>query len=331
VRDADLLQVDGLSVQAPRGNATATLLAGVSFTVSTGEIVGLVGESGSGKTLTGLSILGLLPGWARVQGRILFKGEDLLRAPTARRRAMRGSEVSMIFQEPRAALNPSLPVGRQITDVLRTHLDITRRDAVEQALAMLAQVGLPQPKKCFSAYTHELSGGMCQRVMIAMSLACGPDLLIADEPTTALDVTIQAQIMDLLRRLARERHVAILLISHNLAVVAALCDRVVTLYSGEVVNIDSKRGLLTKPKHPYVRSLLDAVERRGESVERPATQATSQAGRQRTSGHGCRYSSRCPFVVERCRAEHPALEVAGDGSATRCCRRDEIELRGITE
>ena len=326
----ELLRVEGLTVQAPRGTSSRrNLLQDVGFTVSAGEIVGLVGESGSGKTMTGLGILGLLPEWANVQGRILYNGEDLQLASSTRRRALRGSKLSMIFQEPRAALNPALPMGAQISDVLRTHLGLGRREAKELALTLLAQVGLPHPRTSYSAYAHELSGGMCQRVMIAMALSCGPDLLIADEPTTALDVTIQAQIMDLLRRVAAERRVAVLLISHNLALVASLCNRVITMYSGEVVNIDSKARLLTNPRHPYVRSLLESaaatVNLQSEQTRRAETAVLVSTLK------GCRYAPRCPLAVQRCADEHPQLEEIGDAAETRCWRHAELQPPGSSE
>ncbi|MGK8557634.1 ABC transporter ATP-binding protein [Nocardia gipuzkoensis] len=316
---APLLIVDDLSLRLP---AAGRLLREIGFELDAGEVVGLVGESGSGKTLTGLGILGLYPPGAEVAGRIVFDGDDLLRASPDRLRAVRGRDLSMIFQEPKSSLNPVLTIGRQISHVLRAHQRITRRQASARAVELLGRVGLPGPDRLLHAFPHELSGGMCQRVMIAMALACGPKLLIADEPTTALDVTIQAQIIELLRKLADEEGLSILLISHDLGVVADLCDRVVTMYAGEVVDIASRDDLLRRPTHPYSQNLLQAtaLEMR---IDKSAPAREPALDRE-----GCAYQPRCAYAVDRCRTTHPDLVFAGR-SATRCLRSSELDLDGL--
>jgi peptide/nickel transport system ATP-binding protein len=317
-----VLRVDGLRLAL----AGVTLLSGVSLTAARGEMVGLVGESGSGKTLTGLSILGLLPPGATVAGRIEVAGTDMTSAAPGVLRRLRGAQVSMIFQEPRSSLSPALTVGRQIVDVLRAHLPVSRKEAAATALSLLGQVGLPSPRRCFAAYPHELSGGMCQRVMIAMALACGPSLLIADEPTTALDVTVQAQIITLLRSIADERGLSVLLITHNLAVVTQVCDRVVTMYCGQVVNADTTAGVLDAPSHPYTWALLEA----GRLQLRPGGPAAraelpGQPASPSRPPQGCRFHPRCPFAVADCTTNVPEL-VAVRGGQTRCLRHADLTL-----
>ncbi len=303
------------------------LLSDISLTVDRGEMVGLVGESGSGKTLTGLSILGLVPHGARITGSVRVSGVDMTTAPPAVLRQTRGAQVSMIFQEPRSSLSSALPVGRQIADVLRAHLDMTRRQAGAAALSLLGQVGLPSPRTCFGAYPHELSGGMCQRVMIAMALACGPGLLIADEPTTALDVTVQAQIITLLRSIADERGLAVLLITHNLAVITQVCDRVITMYCGQVVNADTTDHVLSAPTHPYTWALLESgrVQLGGSDADSASAELAGQPASPVYPPSGCRFHPRCPFAQPRCAAAVPEL-TAVNGGKTRCVRHGELLL-----
>lgn len=303
------------------------LLSDVSFFLRAGEVVGLVGESGSGKTLTGLSIMGLMPAGAVASGQVSFQGTDLLTAGSQELRRLRGSEISMIFQEPRASLHPARPIGKQIVDVIRAHEKVSKDTARARARELLSEVGLPDPRRTMSSYTHQLSGGMCQRVMIAMALICEPRLLIADEPTTALDVTIQAQIMALLRRLADERGLSILLISHNLGVVSDLCSRVITMYCGQVVNIDDTDRLLREPAHPYPSALLAASNVDLDHPEEwagiggsPANPADPPAG--------CRFHPRCPYRIPACETVQPPLEHTHSRALTRCIRHNEIELRG---
>ena len=317
-----LLTVDGLCLSI----GAAALLNDITFTVDRGEVVGVVGESGSGKTLTGLSVLGLVPPGARLAGRVTVSGTELTSAPRDVLRAMRGGEVSMIFQEPRSSLNPAMPIGRQIADVIRAHRSASRRQATVAAISLLGRVGLPSPRTTFAAYPHELSGGMCQRAMIAMALACGPSLLIADEPTTALDVTVQAQIIALLRSIADERGLAVLLITHNLAVVTQVCDRIITMYCGQIVNADSTRAVVTAPSHPYTWALLSAGRPELASAGfRDPAELTGQPASPVSPPAGCRFHPRCPVAEPRCANTVPGL-VAADGGQTRCLRYPELVL-----
>jgi peptide/nickel transport system ATP-binding protein len=324
-----LLEVDRLALAI----GGTRLLSDVSFSCAPGDVVGLVGESGSGKTLTGLSIMGLLPAGSEVGGAVRFEGANLFDAGPEELRRLRGTRLSMIFQEPRASLHPARPVGKQIVDVVRAHEDVSTAVARDRACDLLAQVGLPSPRHTMTAYTHELSGGMCQRVMIAMALVCEPALLIADEPTTALDVTIQAQIIALLRELAEERGLSVLLISHNLGVVADLCSRVVTMYCGQVVNVDSTRQLLRRPRHPYPWALLQASDvdpllsaERGGPGWAGITGSPADPARPPV---GCRFHPRCPHRIAACETTVPPLEPTDSGAVTRCIRHAELHLGGV--
>jgi peptide/nickel transport system ATP-binding protein len=317
---APVLAVTGLALRL----GAATLLDDVSFSIGRGEVAGLVGESGSGKTLTGLSILGLAPRGALVTGSVRLSGTELTTAAPSALRAIRGSELSMIFQDPRSSLNPALSIGRQITDVIRAHAHVSRRAATATAVSLLGQVGLPSPRVSFAAHPHELSGGMCQRAMIAMALACDPRLLIADEPTTALDVTVQAQIMALLRSIADERGLSVLLITHNLAVVTQLCDRVITMYCGQIVNVDTTYRVVTAPAHPYTWSLLEAGRAR-QPAGAAGAGLTGQPASPDSPPSGCRFHPRCPFAQARCAQSSPDLVSAG-GGLTRCLRHGELRL-----
>jgi peptide/nickel transport system ATP-binding protein len=331
-----LLTVRGLTLTL----GGARLLDGVDLTAVPGEVTGIVGESGSGKTLTGLAILGLNPPGSRLGGCIEYDGTDLVAAGPQARQGLRGKQISMIFQEPRSSLNPALPVGRQITDVMRAHLPVSRRQAAADALELLGRVGLPDPRGCFTAYPHELSGGMCQRAMIAMALSCGPRLLVADEPTTALDVTVQAQIVSLLRSIADEQDLAVLLITHNLAVVTEICDRVVTMYCGQVVADGGTRQVVTAPAHPYTWALISAARPAlpGEGADAggpggpggPQAELAGQPANPADPPDGCRFHPRCPFVEPACTAGDPQLAAAGDGETTRCLRHAELALVGIS-
>jgi len=316
-----LLKARGLSVAI---NGTQ-LVSSIGFDLRPGEIVGLLGESGSGKTLTGLSVLGLLPPGSSVGGTVEFRGQNLLTMPRARLREVRGKAISMIFQEPRASLNPALPVGRQIRDVIRSHEDVTKADADARAEALLREVALPDPRALMKARPRELSGGMCQRVMIAMALACGPELLIADEPTTALDATVQAGIMRLLRRIARTRRLSVLLISHNLGVISEVCDRVVVIYCGEVVHADTIESLLERPLHPYSWALLKAAQIDLDQPDLSSALGGTAASPADPPG-GCRFHPRCPFATEQCAATHPELDLLSSSTQVRCLRHEELQL-----
>jgi len=306
------------------------LLDDVTFSVGRSELVGLVGESGSGKTLTGLSIMGLTPVGTRLTGSIRFANLELLGATQKELRTLRGRRMSMIFQEPRASLNPAITIGRQIVDVIRVHSPtLSKDDAQKNALSLLGQVGIPSPRTSFGSYPHELSGGMCQRVMIAMALSGNPALLIADEPTTALDVTVQAQIIALLRSISDEHDLSILLISHNLAVVSDMCDRVVTMYCGQVINAGSTERVVTVPTHPYTRALVMAAsdELAITGDEDQQAQLEGQPASPTDPPSGCRYHPRCPFAEPRCSLTVPKLVTVDNGGQTRCLRYGELDLR----
>ena len=320
-----LLEIDGLvtSFQTPRGALRA--VDGVSLRVQRGQTVCIAGESGCGKSVTALSVMGLLPSAARIeQGAIRFNGVDLLTLPPAQRRGLRGRAMAMVFQEPMSALNPVQSVGRQVAEVFAIHGTAGRVEARGKVLALLHRVGIADPERRYDEYPHQMSGGMKQRVMIAMALANGPDLLIADEPTTALDVTIEAQVLQLLREARRELGTGILFVTHDLAVVAGIADRVVVMVAGRVVEQGSVLDVLETPAHPYTIALLAARPRPGVTRrvgERlPAIPGAVPSPFERVDG--CRYQARCPRVQARCRTDAPALarvtRGAGDGHAAAC-------------
>src|SRR6188768_2320500 len=255
-----LLDVKGLRTSFHLSSGTVRAVTGVNFSVRRGEILGLVGESGCGKSVTSLSIMGLVAPPGKVnEGQVMFDGADLLTLDEEKMRKIRGNRISMIFQQPTSSLNPVLNVGYQIGEVFQAHRNMKKKAALDKALEMMRMVGIPDPERRLKAYPHEMSGGMAQRVMIAMALACEPELLIADEPTTALDVTIQAQILDLMRRLQRETNTAIILITHDLGVVAEMCDPVAVMYAGEIIEQTDTRTLFNKPLHPYTQGLIGSV------------------------------------------------------------------------
>ncbi|MDQ6917567.1 MAG: ABC transporter ATP-binding protein [Pseudomonadota bacterium] len=294
---------------------------GVSFSVGPGRTLGIVGESGCGKSVTALSIMGLVPQPpGRIAGgSILFDGVDLLRLSQASMRELRGDRISMIFQEPMTSLNPVLTVGEQIVEGILRHRSISRGAAKDLAIAMLRMVHIPSPEERFSDYPHRLSGGMRQRVMVAMALACKPKLLIADEPTTALDVTIQAQILDLMRTLREETGTAIILITHDLGVVAELADDVVVMYAGRIVERATVAALFAEPQHPYTVGLLGSIPRLDIEQDRLAA-IEGQVPNPLAPVSGCRFHPRCPFVIDRCLHEDPPLIDLGDGHESACWR-----------
>ena len=312
-----LLDVHGLTVALPR----STPVADLSFAVHRGETVAIVGESGSGKSLTALALLGLLPPAARIAGgRITFGDRDLTLMADRELRHLRGREIAMIFQEPMTSLNPVISIGRQIVEVLRRHEALTRSAARRRAIELLDLVRIPEPDRRFDEYPHQLSGGMRQRVMIAIAIACSPKLLIADEPTTALDVTIQAQVLDLLDRLRRDLDMALLLITHDLAVVAEWADRVVVMYAGRKVEEAPHERLFAAPLHPYTRGLLNASPRltagqhytRGRLTEIPGSITSA------TVEPGCAFVPRCPEARSSCRLRVPPLICVGTGHTVAC-------------
>jgi peptide/nickel transport system ATP-binding protein len=309
-----LLEVSDLSVVfGRRGRRDVRAVDGVSFSVDAGETVGLVGESGSGKSVTSLAIMGLLPKrGARVEGEVAFDGRQLLKLRQDDLRDLRGKDMAMVFQDPLSSLNPVVPIGLQVTEVLTRHRDISGADARKEATRLLDLVGIPDPARRLREYPHQLSGGMRQRALIAMAVACRPRLLIADEPTTALDVTIQAQILELLKELVREQGTALVLITHDLGVVAGLCDRVNVMYSGRIVEEADRRTLFVEPRHPYTVGLLGSIPRLDSSEDVPLTPIPGSPTDTLPWASACAFFPRCPRHVEgTCDTVSPALEPDG--------------------
>jgi oligopeptide/dipeptide ABC transporter ATP-binding protein len=312
VSSTPLLSVEGLRVEFTTARGTVHAVNGVSFDVAPGETLGLVGESGCGKSVTSLALLGILARNGRVAGgRAVFEGRDLLSMKDSQLRRVRGREIAMIFQDPMTSLNPVLTIGRQIREVLQQHFDLDKGEAIRRAAALLEQVGIPSPDLRLRDYPHQFSGGMRQRAMIAMALACEPKLLIADEPTTALDVTIQAQILDLLRGLVTERNTALILITHDLGVVAGMCERVNVMYGGMIMEAAPAADLFARPRHPYTLGLLQSVPRLDETRHAKLRPIEGQPRDMLQAPTACPFQPRCAYEVERSRQEVPRLvEVA---------------------
>ena len=315
-----LLDVRDLRTHFATEDGEFAAVDGVSFTIDAGRTLGLVGESGCGKSVTSLSIMGLVPQPpGRVEGEIFFDGVDLLRMPASQMRELRGNRLSMIFQEPMTSLNPAFTIGEQIAEAILRHRKTSRAEAKSLAIQMLDRVRIPMPAQRYDEYPHRLSGGMRQRVMIAMALALSPHLLIADEPTTALDVTIQAQILDLMRTLREETGTAIILITHDLGVIAEVADDVAVMYAGRIVERAPVSALFAAPQHPYTIGLLGSIPQMHLKQERLAA-IEGQVPNAMSQVHGCRFHPRCPFAVERCREESPPLEDIEAGHAAACWR-----------
>ncbi|HKS65354.1 MAG TPA: ABC transporter ATP-binding protein [Xanthobacteraceae bacterium] len=317
---APLLAIENLRVvfHGDRGRRTVAV-DGVDIALARGSTLGLVGESGCGKSVTSLAVMGLLPAQsAEVTGSVTFDGVSLLDLPDRDLRDLRGDRMAMIFQEPMTSLNPSYTIGEQITEVLVRHRDLSERAARERAVALLRRAGIPSPEQRIDDYPHKLSGGMRQRAMIAIALACDPELLIADEPTTALDVTIQAQILDLMRDLKRTSDAAIILITHDLGVVAEVCDEVAVMYAGEIVERAPADALFEAPQHPYTVGLLASIPRLDLRADRLAV-IEGVVPDMASPPVGCRFADRCPFVLEECRAAPPPVVDLG-GRWSRCLR-----------
>ena len=314
-----LLEVHDLRTHFQTDDGEFPAVDGVSFSVGAGQTLAIVGESGCGKSVTALSIMGLVPNPpGRIKsGSIRFEGRELIGAATRDMQDLRGNGMAMIFQEPMSSLNPVFTIGEQIVEALLRHRDITRAQAVERAIAMLHKVRIPAPEQRFHEYPHKLSGGMRQRAMIAMALACDPRLLIADEPTTALDVTIQAQILELMRTLQQESGTEIILITHDLGVVAEVADEVLVMYSGRVVERAPVRALFEAPQHPYTVGLLGSIPRMDGDQSRLAS-IEGQVPSPLRRGAGCSFADRCPFADTQCRTAAPALRDVGDKHQSAC-------------
>ena len=320
----ELLEVDALSVTLATARGPAQALRGVSLRIGAGQSVGLIGESGSGKSMTALALMGLLPEAAQVTGSIRFRGQELVGRPDAELARLRGDRIAMVFQEPMTALNPLHTIGRQVAEPLRVHRGLSAAQARVQALRLLDQVQLAQAAQRLDAYPHQLSGGQRQRVTIAMALACGPDLLIADEPTTALDVTIQAEILELIGALVQQRSMALLLISHDLGVMARNVARTLVMYGGTVVESGPTASVFGRLAHPYTRGLYGARPRLGVTRGQRLATIPGRVPDLADLPHGCPFADRCAWVLDACRAAPPPPVAVAPGHIARCLRVDDV-------
>jgi oligopeptide/dipeptide ABC transporter ATP-binding protein len=314
-----LLSVEDLHVRFWTDRGTIHAVNGITFEIEAGETLGIVGESGCGKSVTSLAVLGILPRAGKAaRGTARFEGRDLLTLSDRELREVRGKEIAMIFQDPMTSLNPVLTIGRQIREPLETHFGMDRREAGRRAAELLDQVGIPSAKSRLSDYPHQFSGGMRQRAMIAMALACQPKLLIADEPTTALDVTIQAQILDLLRQLVAETHAALIMITHDLGVVAGMCERVNVMYAGTFVETGSADEVFATPRHPYTLGLLQSVPRLDIGRRQELRAISGQPRNMLSPPASCPFAPRCTFHTDHCETELPRLEPVETGQQIAC-------------
>ncbi len=301
-----VLKVEGLRIRLPTPAGPATVVDGIDYRVEPGEVFGIAGESGSGKTMSALALMGLLPPGAAVEGSAVFHGRDLLRLPPRELRRACGRDLAMVFQDPMTSLHPMLSIGTQLTEHVRRHLGVGRREAADRALELLRQVRIPDPDGALAAFPHQFSGGMRQRIAIAIALACRPTLLVADEPTTALDVTVQAGIIRLLDALRRESGLAIVLITHDLGVLSAIADRVAVFYAGRVVEAGGREDVLSRPRHPYTRGLLDALPH-PEAPEAPLVAIPGAPPAPRRVPPGCAFHPRCGYAQASCSEALPPL------------------------
>lgn len=323
MNDQTVLEIKDLRTFFFTYEGVAKAVDGVTYRLTKGEPLGVVGESGCGKSVTALSVLRLIPvpPGKVVGGEILFKGKNLLDLPEDEMRKIRGNRISMIFQEPMTSLNPVFTVGNQIQETFKLHQGLSNKQSLEKTIEMLKFVNIPTPERCVQRYPHELSGGMRQRVMIAMALACRPEILIADEPTTALDVTIQAQILDLMTKLKEELGMAIILITHNLGVIAEMVARVLVMYAGKIVEEARTKTLFENPQHPYTMGLLKSIPRLGDKFRIGKIRLTEISGVVPSLYDlppGCKFSTRCPLVMDLCREREPGLKEIGEGHYCSC-------------
>ncbi|GAA0460359.1 ABC transporter ATP-binding protein [Alkalibacillus silvisoli] len=327
-----ILELEDLHTHFFTDSGEVPAVDGVSLQLHKGEVVGVVGESGCGKSVTSLSIMQLVPKppGEIVSGNINFKGENLAQATEKRMRQIRGNEIAMIFQEPMTSLDPLYTIGDQLIEAIRMHRKMSKKEAKTKAIDMLNIVGIPRASEVVDEYPHQLSGGMRQRVMIAMAMSCDPEVLIADEPTTALDVTIQAQILDLMRDLNKEHNTGILLITHDLGVVAEMCDRVVVMYAGQVVEEGTVREILKDPKHPYTKGLIKSLPKIHEK-EQKLYSIPGTVPKVSMEQVGCRFAPRCEYAFDRCYNENPSLYVTDKARQNRCFLYDNNDEEGVND
>ncbi len=317
----NILNIRDLRVSFHTEEGWVEVISGISLSVSKGKTVGVVGESGCGKTVTALSVMRLIPQPpGRIdRGEVIFHGRDLLKLPEKEMRKIRGNQISMIFQEPMSSLNPVFPVGDQIGEAIRTHLKVSKKEEREGVIELLKLVRIPSPKNIVKSYPHELSGGMCQRVMIAMALSCNPELLIADEPTTALDVTIQAGILKLLDELKEKLGMSVLLITHDLGIIAEETQEVYVMYAGKIVEYADVKTLFGSPLHPYTRGLMESIPR-GEARKKRLSSISGIVPQMKDIPSGCRFRDRCPLAIEQCGMAEPELREIEKGHFAACIR-----------
>jgi oligopeptide/dipeptide ABC transporter ATP-binding protein len=321
-----LLEVRDLTIFFGFPQKRMEVVSSLTFEIEAAKVFGLVGESGCGKSLAALSIMGILPHNAFAEGEILFKGRNLLALDKETMRRLRGKELSMIFQEPMTSLNPVLTIGYQVAEGLITHLGLSKQEAINNAIELLKAVKIPAPETRIKEYPHQMSGGMRQRVMIAMAIACNPSLLIADEPTTALDVTIQAQILDLLRNLREQRNMAVLLITHDIGVIAENADTAAVMYAGRIMETAAVADILETPRHPYTIGLLDSLPK-AKGI--PLKPIPGSVPRPDNLPPGCKFSDRCSYMIPECQREEPALREILPGHFARCIRSEELKWESL--
>jgi oligopeptide/dipeptide ABC transporter ATP-binding protein len=323
-----LLKISNLSVEFKTEKGLFPAISGVDLTIHKGEILCIVGESGSGKTVASLSLMQLIPAAGKItSGEIMFEGRDLLKVKKKEMSQIRGKSISMIFQDPMMALDPIYTCGNQIIEAVRIHDHMSKSSAFNKAIELLKQVGIPHPERCMNAYPHELSGGMCQRVSIAMALSCNPKLLIADEPTTALDVTVQAQILELLKKIRKEMNMSIMLITHDLGVVAEMADRVAVMYAGKVMEEGDVRSIFQNPQHPYTQGLIKSIPHMDQKNERLYS-ISGTVPSISSMPSGCRFSPRCPDAADICKQKEPEMIQANENGKVRCWKQDQAWREG---